>query len=128
MGGEIVRRVDVEECVQRTKRSRGFADEIGISRQSVSNYELGNTKVRKIVLIAWQMRTGVPVEWLETGRVTAPPVQPSRLVPFSSPIPGNLADEDGPPGTAELARGYLRKRIPLTPPIREPQMRQAMAI
>jgi transcriptional regulator with XRE-family HTH domain len=70
-----------------------FADEIGISRQSVSNYELGNTKVRKIVLIAWQMRTGVPVEWLEHGRLTQPPVQPSRLVPFSSPIPGNLDDD-----------------------------------
>jgi hypothetical protein len=48
--------------------------------------------------------------------------------PFSSPQPGNLADEQGPPGTAELAKGYLRKRIPLTPPVREPQMRAAVAM
>lgn len=44
-----------------------FGEEIGVSRQSVGNYELEHTPPRKIVLRAWSMRTGVPVAWLEHG-------------------------------------------------------------
>lgn len=45
-----------------------FASELGVSRNTVSNYETGGIDhPRKIVLGAWAMRTGVPLEWLQTG-------------------------------------------------------------
>src|SRR5690625_4929768 len=44
-----------------------FADEIGVSRNTVTNYERGHVKPRKIVLNAWAMRTGVPLHWIQTG-------------------------------------------------------------
>ncbi|WP_373887235.1 helix-turn-helix domain-containing protein [Actinomyces bowdenii] len=48
-----------------------LAKRIGISRTSVSSYEAGRiAKPRQIVLNAWALATGVPVQWLETG--TAP--------------------------------------------------------
>lgn len=34
-----------------------LADEIGISRQTVSNYETGSTQPRKIALKAWALAT-----------------------------------------------------------------------
>ncbi|MBM9464631.1 helix-turn-helix transcriptional regulator [Aeromicrobium sp. YIM 150415] len=49
---------------------REFADEIGISPKSVNNYEGDHVEPRKVVMNAWALRTGVPVQWLETG--TAP--------------------------------------------------------
>lgn len=44
-----------------------FADELGIARGTVGNYEHEHVAPRKVVLKAWAMRTGVPLEWLETG-------------------------------------------------------------
>ncbi|SDF98460.1 Transcriptional regulator, contains XRE-family HTH domain [Cellulosimicrobium cellulans] len=44
-----------------------FAEEIGISRGTILNYELDRTRPRLIVLKAWALRTGVPLEWLQTG-------------------------------------------------------------
>lgn len=44
-----------------------FADELGIARGTVGNYEHGRVAPRKVVLKAWAMRTGVPFEWLATG-------------------------------------------------------------
>lgn len=49
-----------------------FAGELGVSRQTVSNYEMGNTTPRRLTLRAWSLRTGVPVVWLETGEVPPP--------------------------------------------------------
>ena len=48
-----------------------LAEAMGVSRATVSNYETGfSSKPRKIVLNAWAMATGVPIQWIETG--TAP--------------------------------------------------------
>ena len=44
-----------------------FAAELGVSRNTVSNAEQGRTRPRLLMLRAWSLRTGVPVEWLETG-------------------------------------------------------------
>lgn len=44
-----------------------LADELGIARSSVANYEAGTTSPRRIVLKAYALRTRVPVEWLEHG-------------------------------------------------------------
>lgn len=50
-----------------------FAELIGVSRGTVSNYERGTVDHYKpIVLRAWAMATGVPLEWLETGESAAP--------------------------------------------------------
>lgn len=43
------------------------ADELGISRQTVSNYETGKTGPGKLQLNAWAVVTDVEVEWLKTG-------------------------------------------------------------
>jgi len=42
-----------------------LAVDLGISRRTVTNYERGHVKPRRAVLMAWAMRTGVPVWWLE---------------------------------------------------------------
>ena len=47
-----------------------FAAEIDVSRRTVGNYESGSVAPRRIVLKAWALRSGVPLEWLETGSVT----------------------------------------------------------
>ena len=53
---------------ERTGLSQGdFAAEIDISPRSVSNYESEAVSPRKLVLKAWALRTGVPLEWIETG-------------------------------------------------------------
>lgn len=44
-----------------------LADRIGCSRGTIGNAEHGRTGVKKILLNAWAMATGVPVTWLETG-------------------------------------------------------------
>ena len=54
-----------------------FAEQIGVSRNTVGNYESGHTtRVKPIVLKAWSLRTGVPVEWLETGAENPRPAGP----------------------------------------------------
>ena len=44
-----------------------FAADLGVSRNTVTNYERGHVRPRRPVLLAWAMRTGVPLSWLETG-------------------------------------------------------------
>lgn len=55
-----------------------FAERIGVSRGTVSNYERGTTSAYKpIVMRAWAMAAGVSLQWLETGvgmSSTPPPV------------------------------------------------------
>jgi len=63
-----------------------FAKELGVSPGTVSNAERGSVKVRKITLMAWSMRTGVSMKWLETGANDA-------LNP--SPTPGQESDAEG---------------------------------
>ena len=48
-----------------------LADKIGVSRNTIGNAERGQRSVRKIVVNAWAMATGVSRHWLETGQ--APP-------------------------------------------------------
>lgn len=45
---------------------RQFADHIGISRNTVTNYETGKTtRFSRPMLAAWAMATGVRLDWLE---------------------------------------------------------------
>lgn len=44
-----------------------LARDIDVSRNTVHNYETEKVAPRRIVLRAWALRTGVPLEWIETG-------------------------------------------------------------
>lgn len=57
-----------------------FAHDLGVSRGTVKNYERGATaEYKRPVLLAWAMRSGVPLEWLLTGQdPTAPGSEPIR--------------------------------------------------
>ena len=59
--------------VYRLRRAREFAGldqeqlagAVGLSSNTISNYERGFTRPRRPQLIAWAMATGVSLEWLE---------------------------------------------------------------
>ena len=81
-----------------------FAELIGVSKRTVSNYECENTHPKVIVLRAWAMATGVPVEWLQTGKEppTGPPSGPDESwAPWgSNPQP----TDHGSPQVIRLSR------------------------
>lgn len=55
-----------------------WADTIGISRGSVANYEAEKQDVKRPVLLAWAMASGVSLAWLRDGTEPTPnPVDPS---------------------------------------------------
>ena len=71
------------------------------SRQAISSAERGVTTPRRIVLRAWAMATGVPVEWLETGE--APPAGPEG--------PGTYTARDSNPEPAGSGGALVRGRL-----------------
>jgi transcriptional regulator with XRE-family HTH domain len=98
-GYENVGVVPAWRLCDRLRRAREFVDldqadlarELGISRNSVGNYEREVTRPRRAVLLAWALRCGVPFEWLADGE-WAPrgsnPQPTDYKMAFSSPIPG----------------------------------------
>ena len=44
-----------------------MAKVLEVSPNTVSNYINGNTQPRRLYLREWALKTGVPIEWLETG-------------------------------------------------------------
>lgn len=61
---------------------RELAEKIGVSRNSVSNYEVGVVpNPRPIVLNAWSMATGVPVSWLRGEHPDNGPRTPGTVEP-----------------------------------------------
>lgn len=67
---------------------QAMADELGVSRNTVGNYLNRRTEISRSGLIVWALRTGVPMQWLETG-----------LAPNG--------DDNGPDGGAQLTRLYV---------------------
>ena len=60
-----------------------LAADLGVSRNTVGNYEGGKVTPRRPVLVSWALRTGVPLSWLETGAESPRPAGPdggSRVV------------------------------------------------
>lgn len=45
-----------------------MADELGLSRNTLTNYLHDKTRIPRPTLIVWAIRTGVPLQWLETGQ------------------------------------------------------------
>lgn len=78
-----------------------FATEIDISRNTVGNYENGNVKPRRLALKAWAMRTGVPLEWLETGVASSSPDGGGSVTSDTQPT---VQYDDRPGQGAELLR------------------------
>lgn len=61
--------------------ARDFAAHVGISRNTVSNYENGKTsRIGRPMLAAWSMATGVPMKWLETGEAPTGPEPDGGLI------------------------------------------------
>lgn len=42
---------------------------LAVSRATIANWTSGRTPIRKNDLLAWAYHTGVPLEWLETGKI-----------------------------------------------------------
>lgn len=68
-----------------------FADDLGVSRTTISNAERGARRPSRLVMRAWALRTGVPVAWLETGQVPTGGSGPGEYTPRdSNPEPTGL--------------------------------------
>ncbi len=50
-----------------------MADHLGIARNTIGNYLSGRTTPKRSILIAWALRTGVPLGYLERGEIPAEP-------------------------------------------------------
>ena len=63
----------VGERLEKTLRVTGIsaqemAAHLEVSRTSISNWIHGRAPINRGNLIAWALRTGIPLEWIETGR------------------------------------------------------------
>ena len=45
-----------------------LADLVGVSRNTISNAETGAVEPRRIIVNAWALACGVPVDWIITGK------------------------------------------------------------
>ena len=61
-----------------------MADILGVHRNTVGNYLRGSTHPRKLVIQAWAMRCGVPVDWVLYGDPPAPTGPGSKCAPSDS--------------------------------------------
>lgn len=49
-----------------------FAEHAGLSRTGVSNAEVGKSVPRRSTLRVWALASGVPLQWIETGKAPSP--------------------------------------------------------
>lgn len=72
-----------------------MADELGLSRNSVSHYLSGRKAPKRSVLVTWALRCGVPVTWIETGDMPsrAPDGGGGLLIDRSGWFSGTAPDE-----------------------------------
>ena len=68
-----------------------FGDRIGVSRGTVSNAERGNVSPSRLVIRAWALGSGVPLQWLETGKAPDEP-GPGEEAPRPGLEPGTLCE------------------------------------
>lgn len=71
--GRGVPEFDIHDRLRKARELSGLdraalADEIGVSRNTIGNYEgRATSHLKPIVLRQWALRTGVPYQWLLTG-------------------------------------------------------------
>lgn len=53
--------------------TRQFAEHIGVSQKTISDAENDKRQMRKLLLNAWALGSGVPAMWLESGATPAGP-------------------------------------------------------
>lgn len=46
---------------------KDMAEYLEVSRNTISNYTNDKTPVKRHILVAWALKTGVPLEWILTG-------------------------------------------------------------
>ena len=85
-----------------------LAEAIAMSRTSVSNYETGAaSNPRKIVLNAWSLATGVPVQWITTGIAPTPENDGAPAGGAGAPSDGLLRlDSNQQPSGLHLVAGF----------------------
>ena len=71
--------------LRKARESRGlnqteFGEVTGISRRSISKYELGEVEPRRPQILAWALATGVAMDWLQAGDAA---VRPKGLEPLT---------------------------------------------
>jgi transcriptional regulator with XRE-family HTH domain len=49
-----------------------MADYLGVERSTITRYTNDRGLVRRSVLVAWALATGVSLQWIETGEAPAP--------------------------------------------------------
>lgn len=62
-----------------------MADELGVTRGAVGKWINGHVTPRRPVLMAWSLRTGVSLAWLETGETSSGEDASGRAVPTDAP-------------------------------------------
>lgn len=50
-----------------------MADNLEVSRTTISNWIHGRAPIKRLYVKEWALRTGVPVEWIETGHIPHSP-------------------------------------------------------
>lgn len=83
------------------KSKAQIAADLGVHRNTVSNYLSGRTPVDRRTMVTWAFSTGVPLEWLETGQGDAGPSPDGTDGPEGGP--------DRPTQTDALARLAAKK-------------------
>lgn len=63
-----------------------LAERMGVARRTVGSYERDEVEPRKIVVNAWALATGVPVEWLLYGVVPQDPDDPGHVTSGSQAL------------------------------------------
>ena len=83
------------------QNTRDFAETVGVSQKTINNAESDSHDVRRIVMNAWALATGVPASWLETG-----------VEPFSGPPTTPSGDPDALRKLTDSKRGRTRTTRP----------------
>ena len=50
------------------KSNQDIAHDLGVHRNTIANYLGGRTPIDRRTIMAWALATGVPVDWLESGK------------------------------------------------------------
>lgn len=101
--------------------SNDMADELEVSRTTISNYLNDRTRPKRLYLRMWALKTGAPLEWLETGNFPGGNKKtPTRLSEGQSVGPAGIE-----PTTSTVEYGRL---APVTQISSAPSMRAATAV
>ena len=100
----VAPRFTIADRLRKARESAGLeqgqlAADIDVSRSTIGNYESARVTPRRIVLRAWALRTGVPLEWLERGEGETHEPWPGGSV--AAPTEDECAARDSNPEPAD---------------------------